>query len=123
MNSDIISSLFLFDLDEALQKIFLHLDPKSLKSCRLVNKQWNDFILSRLWRSPRGKMLLKERVFDNFFNEDPWLETINVGREVPIADNTTNWTLGLTNLLKAIFFTVCCIHGNQFSVLDPRHCM
>ena len=82
MNFDIVSSLFLIDIDEALQKIFLHLDPKSLKSCRLVNKQWNDFILSRLWRSPRGKMLLKERVFDNFFNQDPWLETINVGREV-----------------------------------------
>ena len=82
MNLDIISSLFLFDQDEALQKIFLHVDPKSLKSCRLVNKQWNDFILRRIWRSPRGKMILKERIFENFFNQDPWLETVHVENQV-----------------------------------------
>ena len=82
MNLDIVSSLFLFDLDEALQKIFLNLDPKSLKSCRMVNKQWNDFIVSRIWRSPRGKLILQERALDNFFHQDPWLETIHVEKQV-----------------------------------------
>ena len=32
----IISTLFAWDCDEALQKIFLHLDPYSLKSSRQV---------------------------------------------------------------------------------------
>ena len=82
MNLNIISSLFLFDLDEALQKIFLYLDPKSLKSSRQVNKQWNNFIIRRIWGSPIGKIILKERLFDNFFNQDPWQETIYLNKQV-----------------------------------------
>ena len=82
MNLDIISSLFLFDLDEALQKIFLYLDPKSLKSSRQVNKQWNDFIMRRIWGSPIGKIKLKEKIFVNFFNQDPGQEIIYVDEKV-----------------------------------------
>ena len=36
-NLDLISALFDWDCDEVLQRIFLHLDPYSLKSCRQVS--------------------------------------------------------------------------------------
>ena len=31
----------------------LHLSPKDLKACRLVNKTWNDVIMERVWGSKR----------------------------------------------------------------------
>lgn len=37
---DVISKAFQWDLDLFLQKVFLHLDPYSLKSCRQVRQRF-----------------------------------------------------------------------------------
>ena len=41
---DIISKAFQWDCDLFLQKVFLHLDPYSLKSCRQVMGETLDYI-------------------------------------------------------------------------------
>ena len=45
MECDIMNRLFDLDLDELIQKIFLSLDPLSLKSCKCVSSEC--FTLSR----------------------------------------------------------------------------
>ena len=58
----VLLRLFNCDLDEALQLVFLSLDPVSLKNCRLVCKGWNSFIRRRVWGSPRARVGLKGRL-------------------------------------------------------------
>ena len=45
----VLLRLFDSDLDEALQLVFLSLDPESLKASRLVCKAWDTFIKRRVW--------------------------------------------------------------------------
>ena len=58
----VLLRLFNCDLDEALQLVFLSLDPLSLKNSRLVCKAWNSFILRRVWGSPRARAGLRWRL-------------------------------------------------------------
>ena len=55
MECDIINQLFELDLDEIIQKIFLNLDPQSLKNCKCVSSEWFEFIQKRLWNSKPAK--------------------------------------------------------------------
>ena len=58
----VLLRLFKSDLDEALQLVFLSLDPESLKASRLVCKAWNTFIKRRVWGSPSARLGLKGRL-------------------------------------------------------------
>ena len=58
----VLLRLFESDLDEALQLVFLSLDPESLKASRLVCKAWNTFIKRRVWGSPRARLVLRGRL-------------------------------------------------------------
>jgi len=58
----VLLRLFKSDLDEALQLVFLSLDPESLKASRLVCKAWDTFIKRRVWGSPRARLRLRGRL-------------------------------------------------------------
>ena len=58
----VLLRLFDSDLDEALQLVFLSLDPESLKASRLVCKAWDTFIKRRVWGSPRARLVLRGRL-------------------------------------------------------------
>ena len=53
-----------------LQKIFLYLDPKSLKNSKLTCSQWREFIDKRIWGSLKAKKDLHNRLISNWKNED-----------------------------------------------------
>merc|ERR1719466_371928 len=48
-DEDIVSRLFLHDLDEVLQRLFLCLDPASLRAAKCVCQAWREFISVRVW--------------------------------------------------------------------------
>jgi len=69
--SVIITELFARELEEILLKIFLYLDPRSLKNSRLTCSQWNEFLLRRIWNSSRSRSHLRQRLFRNWKSEEP----------------------------------------------------
>ena len=61
--------LKLFEREQAytplLQKIFLYLDPKSLKNCKLTCSKWKEFIDREIWKSISAKKVLYRRLMSN----------------------------------------------------------
>ena len=53
-----------------LQKIFLYLDPKSLKNCKLTCSQWKEFIDREIWKSISAKKVLYRRLMSNWKDEN-----------------------------------------------------
>ena len=49
----------------------LDLDPDELKSCRLVNRTWNEFIRKEVWGSKQRRLLLKEKLLHRWKNIVP----------------------------------------------------
>ena len=68
-----ITNLFNCGLEEILQKIFLFLDPKSLKNSKSTCVQWRDFIDNRIWysRSDSVKRQLHNKLKSNWKSEEP----------------------------------------------------
>ena len=69
-NVYVVPGLFSKELEEILQKIFLFLDPKSLKNSKLTCSRWREFIERRIWRSPSARKVLQRRLYSNWKNED-----------------------------------------------------
>ena len=46
---DVVTLLFVADLDHVLKTVFLLLGPDSLKQSRAVCSQWDEYICDRLW--------------------------------------------------------------------------
>ena len=63
------SKLFSMGLEEIIQNIFLHLDPKSLKNSKLTCTQWKEFIDRRIWRNQKTKKILHARLLSNWKTE------------------------------------------------------
>ena len=66
----VVPELFSNELEEILLKIFLFLDPKSLKNSKLACSQWRKFIDRRIWASPTAMKVLHRRLISNWMNED-----------------------------------------------------
>ena len=53
-------------LDEGACKFvadcFLLLTPAEIKACRLVCKEWNEFIVDRVWKSKSGRERLGQKL-------------------------------------------------------------
>ena len=83
MNDNVI--LKLFERGQAytpiLQKIFLYLDPKSLKNCKLTCSQWKDFIDREIWGSSSAKRVLESRLLTNWKDED-FVEVSKINLEI-----------------------------------------
>ena len=50
---------------------FLLLDPEDLKACRLVSKQWNEFIKREVWRNQYGKKRLTHKLLQRWMAGNP----------------------------------------------------
>ena len=48
----------------------LHLDPHELKTCRLVNRAWDEFIRKEVWGRKKRRLLLKEKLVERWKNSD-----------------------------------------------------
>ena len=69
-NVNVVPELFSKELEEILQKIFLFLDPKSLKNSKLTCSWWREFIDTRISRSPSARNVLHGRLSANWKNGD-----------------------------------------------------
>ena len=67
----IIENLFDLGLEEVLQKVFLYLDPKSLKNCKITCSQWREFIDRRIWKSKSAKHQLHHKLNSGWKSEEP----------------------------------------------------
>ena len=67
----IIENLFDLGLEEVLQKIFLFLDPKSLKNCKSSCSQWREFIERRIWKSKSARQQLHHKLISGWKHETP----------------------------------------------------
>jgi len=80
MGSDLMSLAFQWDCDEFLQRVFLELDPYSLKTGRKVCSQWNEYISKRVWKSRRAQKRLHKRLDKQFVEEEPCEVEFQVSR-------------------------------------------
>ena len=67
----ILENLFDLGLEEVIQKIFLYLDPKSLKNCKSSCSQWREFIERRIWKSKSARLQLHYKLNSCWKNETP----------------------------------------------------
>ena len=56
---DIVSNLLTRDLEEALLKVFLALDGRSILACSLVCKSWQVFLSQRVWNNRMARPALR----------------------------------------------------------------
>ena len=54
-----------------VMECFLLLDPEDLKACRLVSKQWNEFIKREVWRNQYGKKRLTHKLLQRWMAGNP----------------------------------------------------
>ena len=54
-----------------VMNFFLLLDPEDLKACRLVSKQWNEFIKREVWRNQYGKKRLTHKLLQRWMAGNP----------------------------------------------------
>jgi len=85
---DIFSKFFQHNMDEILQKIFLMLDPDSLHCSRQINKQWNEFILNRIWGSYFARRYLKKRLRHRWMKERPGIESCDYWDQMFVYSNS-----------------------------------
>ena len=69
-NIDIIQLLLNFDLTRLCFDIFTNLDPQSLANCRLVCQNWKEFIEEKIFKLPKGKKWIKEKIALNMMDEN-----------------------------------------------------
>ena len=75
----IINKLFELNFDEILQKIFLNLDPLSLKNSKCVCSEWRQFITERLWNSKPARKQLQKRLINQWKFHDPSVTEYDFG--------------------------------------------
>ena len=68
---DIMNKLFEMDFDEIIQKIFLNLDPLSLKNSKCVCSEWRQFIQQRLWNNRTARKHLQKRLIYQWKFSEP----------------------------------------------------
>jgi len=67
----IIQELFALELEEIIQKIFLFLDPTSLKNARRTCIEWKEFIDRRIWKSKSGMVELNRKLISQWKSDKP----------------------------------------------------
>ena len=68
---------------------FLLLDPEDLKACRLVSKQWAEFIKREVWNNQYSKKRLTQKLLLRWMNENP-KEEVLFSQEVNLKQRITN---------------------------------
>ena len=69
----ILSQLMLLDAggQKFVADCFLLLSPEEIKSCRLVCRQWDRFIMKEVWGNARGKKELEAKLVNRWKTVDP----------------------------------------------------
>ena len=69
----ILSQLMLLDAggQKFVADCFLLLSPEEIKSCRLVCRQWDRFIMKEMWGNARGKKELEAKLVNRWKTVDP----------------------------------------------------
>ena len=128
---DIISQAFRWDCDLVLQKVFLCLDPHSLKSCRQVCREWNEFIMRRLWRSPYGIGKIRDRLRGLYFTEQPEEVVVEVSRggvesEVSFVETKPETNVivrcGHVKQITRSWYAASSMGQQMYSTLRPKPC-
>ena len=71
-----------------LQKIFLYLDPRSLKNCKLTCSQWNDFIDREIWKSISAKKVLCSKLLSNWKDDFVTVRKISLEHKACNSEGT-----------------------------------
>ena len=79
---------------------FLLLDPKDLKACRLVSKQWAEFIKREVWNNEYGKKRLTQMLLQRWMTENP-KEEVLFNQEVNLENRE------ITNMLCDEEYVYC----------------
>jgi len=64
-----------------IQEIFLYLDHDSLHQARQVCQDWNEFIMERIWRSRRGKVEMKKKLWRQWKKYEPHKREFEIDRK------------------------------------------
>ena len=59
-----------------VMECFFLLDPEDLKACRLVSKQWDEFIKREVWNNQYGKKRLTQKLVQRWMSEKPKEEVL-----------------------------------------------
>ena len=59
-----------------VMECFLLLDPEDLKACRLVSKQWDEFVKREVWNNQYGKKMLTQKLVQRWMHENPKEEVL-----------------------------------------------
>ena len=108
----------------------LHLDPHELKTCRLVNRAWDEFIRKEVWGRKKRRLLLKEKLVERWKNSDlaaeefghvtmalnPYLEPFEVGVVDSIFCNDSHVFCGLKSGKVGVY---CLTTGEWVRDLMP----
>ena len=77
-----MQELFDRELELILKKIFLFLDPKSLKNSKLTCSQWRDFIDKNIWKSESASV--KNQLHHKLISGWKWEEPVRItNKEFP----------------------------------------
>lgn len=107
-----------------LETIFMKVHPPDLVSCKLVNKEWHDFLKQHFWAIPRIRCQLMERKKNLIDENRRMLNYIRTYRSLPdlgkfrISCLATNWhwiVVGLTDGRVVVIDSIT----NDLKVLDP----
>ena len=79
---------------------FLLLDPEDLKACRLVSKQWAEFIKREVWNNEYGKKRLTQMLLQRWMTENP-KEEVLFNQEVNLENRE------ITNMLCDEEYVYC----------------
>ena len=79
---------------------FLLLDPEDLKACRLVSKQWAEFIKRELWNNKYGKKRLTQKLLQRWMAKNP-KEEVLFSQEVNLENQE------ITNMLCDEEYVYC----------------
>ena len=79
---------------------FLFLDPEDLKACRLVSKQWAEFIKREVWNNEYGKKRLTQMLLQRWMTENP-KEEVLFNQEVNLENRE------ITNMLCDEEYVYC----------------
>lgn len=116
-----MNNLFARKQYNVLKEIFLYLDPKSLKNCKLVNSSWCCFIDENLWGSKTGRKELERRLKSQWTDEEinPAKQTFDIGPVNSSASDGEIAVLGCRG--KAVVLRISS--GEILSEMNHKRCV
>jgi hypothetical protein len=118
-------TLYLRNMDEILQNIFLCLSPSSLHAARQTCKRWNEFIKKRIWGSRKAREILDERLESAWLKNSPQNIAFDLWDDVFVEQNSFamcgDWiVLGLSHVGEGGAKVVCKRTGRILHHLNHK---